>query len=238
MLRLQDLLTRVQGYHPAADLDLVQRCYAFAAKAHDGQLRRSGDPYVVHPLGVASTIAELKLDVASVCAGLLHDCVEDTSATTEELAKLFGPEISFLVEGVTKLGKIPWNTKEERQAENFRKMLLAMARDIRVILIKLADRVDNMRTLDSMPAEKQERIARETMEIYAPLANRLGIQWIKVELEDLSFKYLYPKDYEELTRKVSEYFAGRQEYIDDVAKVLRKELADNEIEAKVLGRPK
>src|SRR3954452_22601210 len=238
MLRLQDLLTRVQGYHPAADLELVQRCYAFAAKAHDGQLRRSGDPYVIHPLGVASTIADLKLDVPSVCAGLLHDCVEDTSATTEEITKEFGAEISFLVDGVTKLGKIPWTNREERQAENFRKMLLAMARDIRVILIKLCDRVDNMRTLDAMPPDKQERIARETMEIYAPLANRLGIQWIKIELEHLSFKYLYPKDYADLNDKLQRYFAERQQYIDDVVQVLRKELADNGIEAEVSGRPK
>jgi GTP diphosphokinase / guanosine-3',5'-bis(diphosphate) 3'-diphosphatase len=238
MLRLQDLLTRVQGYHPAADLDLVQRCYAFAAKAHDGQLRRSGDPYVIHPLGVASTIADLKLDVPSVCAGLLHDCVEDTSATTEEITKEFGGEIAFLVDGVTKLGKIPWTNREERQAENFRKMLLAMARDIRVILIKLADRVDNMRTLDAMPPEKQERIARETMEIYAPLANRLGIQWIKVELEDLSFKYLQPKEYQDLTEKVAAYHKERQKYIDEVSKVLHDELKANGIECNVYGRPK
>jgi GTP pyrophosphokinase len=238
MLRLQDLLTRVQGYHPAADLDLVQRCYAFAAKAHDGQLRRSGDPYVVHPLGVASTIADLKLDVPSVCAGLLHDCVEDTSATTEEITKEFGAEISFLVDGVTKLGKIPWTNREERQAENFRKMLLAMARDIRVILIKLADRVDNMRTLEAMPAEKQERIARETMEIYAPLANRLGIQWIKVELEDLSFKYLQPKEYDDLSEKVTRYHKERQKYIDEVSKILADELTGNGIQCNVYGRPK
>jgi GTP diphosphokinase / guanosine-3',5'-bis(diphosphate) 3'-diphosphatase len=237
-LRLQDLLTKIQGYHPAADLGLVQRVYSFAAKAHDGQLRRSGDPYVVHPLGVAHTIAELKLDVPSVCAGLLHDCVEDTSATTQEITELFGGEISFLVEGVTKLGKIPWNNKEERQAENFRKMLLAMARDIRVILIKLADRVDNMRTLDAMPPEKQERIARETMEIYAPLANRLGIQWIKVELEDLSFKYLYPKEYEELLQKVAKYHQERQKYIDEGTVILKKELIDAGVECEVYGRPK
>src|SRR4051794_14236354 len=237
-LRLQDLLEKVNTYHPAADLELVKRTYEFAAKAHDGQLRRSGDPYVIHPLGVAKTIAELKLDVPSICAGLLHDCVEDTSATTEEITKLFGPEISFLVEGVTKLGKIPWNNKEERQAENFRKMLLAMARDIRVILIKLADRVDNMRTLDAMPPEKQERIARETMEIYAPLANRLGIQWIKVELEDLSFKYLYPKDYEDLVRKVSDYHKERQKYIDEVSDILRSELSEAGVECQVYGRPK
>jgi GTP pyrophosphokinase len=238
MLRLQDLLTRVQGYHPAGDLDLIQRCYAFAAKAHDGQLRRSGDPYVIHPLGVASTIADLKLDVPSVCAGLLHDCVEDTSATTDEITKEFGAEISFLVDGVTKLGKIPWTNREERQAENFRKMLLAMARDIRVILIKLADRVDNMRTLDAMPPEKQERIARETMEIYAPLANRLGIQWIKVELEDLSFKYLQPKEYQDLSEKVTAYHKERQKYIDEVSKVLHDEMLQNGIECNVYGRPK
>src|SRR5881227_2698635 len=223
MMRLNDILSKVQAYHPAADLTLIQRVYEFAAKAHDGQLRRSGDPYVVHPLGVASTIADLKLDVPSVCAGLLHDCVEDTSATIEEITKDLGAEISFLVDGVTKLGKIPWTNREERQAENFRKMLLAMARDIRVILIKLADRIDNMRTLDAMPAEKQERIARETMEIYAPLANRLGIQWIKVELEDLSFKYLYSKEYAELSDRVAKYHQERQKYIVEVSIILRDE---------------
>ena len=149
----------------------------------------------MHPVGVARIISELRLDVPSVCAGLLHDCVEDTSATAEDIGRLFGTEIQFLVEGVTKLGQIPWTTREERQAENFRKMLLAMARDIRVILIKLADRVDNMRTLAHMPRDKQERISRETREIYAPLANRLGIQWMKAELEDLAFRYLEPDDY-------------------------------------------
>ncbi len=238
MLRLQDILHKVSDYNPSADVAIIQRAYDFAAKAHDGQLRRSGDPFVVHPLGVASTIADLKLDVPSVCAGLLHDCVEDTSATTEELSKVFGSEVAFLVDGVTKLGKIAWNTREERQAENFRKMLLAMARDIRVILIKLADRVDNMRTLDSMPAEKQERIAQETMDIYAPLANRLGIQWVKIELEDLSFKYLFRKDYDDLIGKVSKYHKERQKYIDDVTKTLKTELHQANIECEVKGRPK
>src|SRR6516165_1727550 len=190
MIRLQDIVEKVHGYHPAADADLVKKAYVFAAKAHDGQMRKSGDPYVVHPLSVASIIADLRLDVPSVCAGLLHDCVEDTSATIDELQQIFSPEVAFLVDGVTKLGKIAWTTREERQAENFRKMLLAMARDIRVILIKLADRVDNMRTLSHMPRDKQERISRETMDIYSPLANRLGIQWMKIELEDLAFKYL------------------------------------------------
>jgi GTP pyrophosphokinase len=236
--RLQELLEQVKGYHPAADLDLIARTFTFAERAHDGQLRRSGEPYVVHPLGVARTIAELKLDVPSICAGLLHDCVEDTSATTEQITREFGTEIAFLVEGVTKLGKIPWNNKEERQAENFRKMLLAMARDIRVILIKLADRIDNMRTLEAMPAEKQERIARETMEIYAPLANRLGIQWVKVELEDLSFKYLFPQDHAALSARVSEFHRERQRYIDDVVDVIKKELSDAGIECQVYGRIK
>ncbi|MCS6912786.1 MAG: bifunctional (p)ppGpp synthetase/guanosine-3',5'-bis(diphosphate) 3'-pyrophosphohydrolase [Myxococcales bacterium] len=239
MISVEDIVAKVQSYHPTGDLELIRRAYAFAARAHDGQRRRSGDPYVVHPLGVASTIADLRLDISSVCAGLLHDCVEDTSATTEDISKLFGTEIAFLVEGVTKLGKVPWNTREERQAENFRKMLLAMARDIRVILIKLCDRLDNMRTLDSMPPDKQERIARETMEIYAPLANRLGIQWIRVELEDLSFRYLYPREYAELNDKLQRYFAGRQQYIDEVVKILRAELVDNGIEViDVYGRPK
>ena len=192
----------------------------------------------MQPLSVAHVITEVKLDADSVCAGLLHDCVEDTSATVEEISKLFGTEVGFLVEGVTKLGKVPWHTKEERQAENFRKMLLAMARDIRVILIKLCDRVDNMRTLGAMPADKQERIARETIEIYAPLANRLGIQWIKVELEDLSFKYLYPKEYADIHEKLTTYFAGRQQYIEEVMEILRTELKENEIDGRVSGRPK
>ena len=238
MLQITDIVDRVLGYHPQADVDLIRRCYEFAAKAHDGQRRRSGDPYGVHPLGVAGLISELKLDVPSICAGLLHDAVEDTSATTAELERLFGPEIAFLVEGVTKLGKIPWQNREERQAENFRKMLLAMARDIRVILIKLADRTDNMRTLASMSPEKQERIARETMEIYAPLANRLGIQWVKVELEDLSFKYLYPEDFADLSTKLEDYHRERQKYIVDVNVILEKELEAAGVEATVYGRPK
>ena len=225
-------------YDPGADVQMVQRCYEFAAERHAGQRRRSGEPYVVHPLGVARTITELRLDVASVCAGLLHDCVEDTSATAEDIGRLFGTEIQFLVDGVTKLGQIPWTTREERQAENFRKMLLAMARDIRVILIKLADRVDNMRTLQHMPREKQERIARETREIYAPLANRLGIQWMKVELEDLSFRYLEPDDFEHLTSRMADTSDARTGYIEEVNDKLRKALTENEITAQISGRAK
>jgi GTP pyrophosphokinase len=238
MIRLQDIVDKVQTYNSGADLDVIKKAYVFAAKAHDGQLRKSGDPYVVHPLGVASIIADLKLDVPSLCAGLLHDCVEDTSATPEELGRLFGSEIAFLVEGVTKLGQIPWNTREERQAENFRKMLLAMARDIRVILIKLADRIDNMRTLAHMPPDKQERIARETMDIYAPLANRLGIQWIKCELEDLAFRYLYPSDWASLETRLAENERERRRYLDDVAKIINKEMEGGGIECEVIGRVK
>ena len=238
MLSPQELLTRVSAYQPSADLELIKRAYSFAENAHQGQLRKSGDPYLIHPLTVAEIIAELRLDVGCICAGLLHDCVEDTSATVDDISKLFGSDVALLVEGVTKLGKVRWQTREEHQAENFRKMLLAMARDIRVILIKLCDRLDNMRTLGAMAPEKQERIARETMEIYAPLAHRLGIQWIKAELEDLSFKYLYPKEFTDLSDKLHTYFANRQQYIDEVAQVLRDELSKSEISATVSGRPK
>jgi len=235
---VQQICAQVRAYDPAADTALVERCYEFASERHAGQKRRSGDPYVVHPVGVARIISELRLDVPSVCAGLLHDCVEDTSATAEDIGRLFGTEIQFLVEGVTKLGQIPWTTREERQAENFRKMLLAMARDIRVILIKLADRVDNMRTLAFMPRDKQERIARETMEIYAPLANRLGIQWMKIELEDLAFKYLEPDDYKGLVTRLAETAGSREAYIAEVCDRLRAALATAEITAQVSGRAK
>ncbi len=238
MIRLSDILGKVESYHPAADLDLIKKAYVFAAKAHDGQMRKSGDPYVVHPLSVASIIADLRLDVPSVCAGLLHDCVEDTSATVDELQQIFSPEVAFLVDGVTKLGKIAWTTREERQAENFRKMLLAMARDIRVILVKLCDRLDNMRTLDHMPPEKQERIARETMDIYAPLANRLGIMWIKCELEDLSFRYLYPVEFEQLRAQVSRTEKERQKYIEEVEKLIHAEMNDGGVPCEVKGRAK
>ncbi len=237
-MSLQQILTGIAGYDPNADLDLVRRAYDFASRAHEGQTRRSGDPYVTHPLSVAEIIAELKLDIASVCAGLLHDCVEDTSATVEQLTTLFGKEIAFLVDGVTKLGKLPWSTKEEQQAENFRKMLLAMARDIRVILVKLCDRLDNMRSLHHLPVEKQERIAAETMQIYAPLANRLGIAWIKVELEDLAFKYLQPGEYEQLAQEVQKTLAERQEYITTVEKLIAKEMQDHGVPCEVVGRAK
>ncbi|HEY5945428.1 MAG TPA: bifunctional (p)ppGpp synthetase/guanosine-3',5'-bis(diphosphate) 3'-pyrophosphohydrolase, partial [Kofleriaceae bacterium] len=238
MHQLDQILSEVAGYHPSADVGLIRRAYQFAAQAHDGQTRKSGDPYVTHPLAVAQVIAELKLDVASVCAGLLHDCVEDTSATVEQLSEQFGKEVAFLVDGVTKLGKLPYSTREEQQAENFRKMLLAMARDIRVILVKLCDRLDNMRSLNHLPPEKQERIAAETMQIYAPLANRLGIQWIKVELEDLAFKYLYPGEYEQLAQEIAKTRAERLDYIHHVEKLIQKDMSENGVPCEVYGRAK
>ncbi len=238
MLSSQELVGRVQSYHPNADAALIERAYQFANKAHNGQTRKSGDPYFVHPSNVAGIIAELKLDTASVCAGLLHDCVEDTLATVDDLEREFGEEVAFLVDGVTKLSKINFISREDRQAENFRKMVVAMARDIRVLLVKLCDRLDNMRTLDFMKAEAQDRIARETMEIYAPLANRLGIARVKSELEDLAFKYLDPEAYQALVDKIKKSAPEREKYIADVCKILSQKLAKQGFAAEVTGRAK
>jgi GTP pyrophosphokinase len=203
MLQAEQLIDRVRGYQPSVDSELIQRAYDYSFKMHAGQTRKSGQPYIVHPVSVAGILADLRLDAASVCAGLLHDVVEDTLVTTDELTREFGPEVAELVEGVTKLSKINFTSHEDHQAENFRKMVVAMARDIRVLLIKLCDRLDNMRTLEHVSRESQERIARETLEIYAPLANRLGIQAFKSELEDLSFRYLEPDAYAELVAQMT-----------------------------------
>ena len=238
MVTIDEICASVLRHTPHADLDLLRRCHAFAAESHQGQLRRSGDPYLVHPMGVAKIIADLNLDVPSICAGILHDCVEDTSATSEDLRTRFGEEIQKIVDGVTKLGQIPWTTREERQAENFRKMLLAMARDIRVILVKLADRVDNMRTLQYVSRDKQERVARETREIYAPIANRLGLQWMKVELEDLAFQYLEPQEWNDLRGQMEGTETQRAAYIREVCAKLSEVLAENDIKGEVSGRAK
>ncbi|HVO19592.1 MAG TPA: bifunctional (p)ppGpp synthetase/guanosine-3',5'-bis(diphosphate) 3'-pyrophosphohydrolase [Anaeromyxobacter sp.] len=239
MLRLNDILDRVSGYHPDPDLDLIKKAYVYSAKVHQGQLRRSGEPYLIHPLEVAGLLAELKLDEASVVTGLLHDTIEDTLATAEEIAELFGPEIAELVDGVTKLSQFSAaNTQEEKQAENFRKMVVAMAKDIRVLLVKLADRTHNMRTLDAMKPESQERIARETLDIYAPLANRLGIQWIKNELEELSFKYLRPDDYLGLAAKVAAQAKEKERFVAEVVEIIRGKLAESQLTADVSGRIK
>jgi GTP diphosphokinase / guanosine-3',5'-bis(diphosphate) 3'-diphosphatase len=236
---LNDILDRVATYHPDPDLDLIKKAYVYSAKVHTGQIRKSGEPYLVHPLEVAGLLAELKLDEASIVTGLLHDTIEDTLATKADLAELFGPEIADLVDGVTKLSQFsPANTQEEKQAENFRKMVVAMARDIRVLLVKLADRTHNMRTLDHMKPDAQERIARETLDIYAPLANRLGIQWIKSELEDLSFKYLRAEEHDELAKQIEERARESQGFVAEVTALIQKKLEDSTVKADVSGRVK
>jgi guanosine-3',5'-bis(diphosphate) 3'-pyrophosphohydrolase len=238
MLQVEQLIERVKAYQPSVDAGLIQHAYDYSFRMHAGQTRKSGEPYIVHPIGVAGIIADLRLDAASVCAGLLHDVVEDTLATTEQLTKEFGTEVAELVDGVTKLSKINFTSQEDRQAENFRKMVVAMARDIRVLLIKLCDRLDNMRTLGAMNREQQERIARETLEIYAPLANRLGIQAFKSELEDLSFKYLEPEAQAELVAQLTKTKRERDKYIQEVCKTLSSRLAEQGFAAEVTGRAK
>jgi guanosine-3',5'-bis(diphosphate) 3'-pyrophosphohydrolase len=238
MLQAEQLIERVKAYQPAVDSELIQRAYDYSYRMHAGQTRKSGQPYIVHPVSVAGILADLRLDAASVCAGLLHDVVEDTLATPDQVAREFGPEVAELVEGVTKLSKINFTSREDHQAENFRKMVVAMARDIRVLLIKLCDRLDNMRTLEHMGHESQERIARETLEIYAPLANRLGIQAFKSELEDLSFKYLEPEAYSELVQQLKKNKRERDKYIAEVCKTLSQRLADQGFAAEVTGRAK
>ena len=203
MLRFNDILEQHLAYNPNADIDLLRKAYVFSAKVHMGQVRLSGEPYLIHPMEVAGLIIQLKLDTASVATGLLHDAVEDTLASLEEIRDGFGDEIAQLVDGLTKISKMPIRSSEDNQAENFRKMILAMVKDIRVILIKLADRLHNMRTLQYHSPEKQKEIAQETIDIYAPLAHRLGIDWIKVELEDLAFRYLQSDLYEEIKRKMA-----------------------------------
>ncbi len=235
---LQDLVARVTAYHPEADEALLTKAFEFGRRYHDGQVRKSGEPYFVHPVAVAKIIAELRLDSASLCAALLHDTVEDTPASLDDVGREFGEEVAFLVDGVTKLSKFNFTSKEDRQAESFRKMLLHMARDIRVLLVKLADRLDNMRTLDHMKPEAQERIARETLEIYAPLSNRLGISWMKSELEDLSFKHTEPEGYAEVQRRVADLVRQREGYIERSRALLQSRLAEAGFHAEVHGRVK
>jgi GTP pyrophosphokinase len=229
MIRFETLLEKVRGYSPEADLELLRRAYVFSALEHKGQVRHSGEPYLVHPLEVADFLADMKLDVVAVAAGLLHDVVEDTLTTPERIAELFGPEIAHVVEGVTKIGAIPFSSSEERQAENFRKMLLAMVDDIRVILVKLADRLHNMRTLQHLPEERRLKVAQETLDIYAPIANRLGMSKVKNELEELSFKYLEPKAYEALRAKVEAKRKTAEAVIDDLTKTTRTKLQEAQI---------
>nr|WP_245523082.1 bifunctional (p)ppGpp synthetase/guanosine-3',5'-bis(diphosphate) 3'-pyrophosphohydrolase [Thermodesulfatator indicus] len=238
VVRLSDILDQIQSYLPGADTRLVEKAYVFAAKAHAGQVRRSGEPYLAHPLSVAYILARMKLDLPTIAAGLLHDTVEDTDVTIEDIKKHFGPVVAEIVDGVTKIAHLSARSKVHKQAENFRKMLLAMAEDLRVILVKLADRLHNMKTLEFMPDHKRKRIAQETLDIYAPLASRLGIDWLKQELEDLSFMYLYPEEYKTLREEVEKVVAARQDFIDEIKKVIKEKLDEEGIEAKVLGRRK
>ncbi len=232
------LLDRVRSYQPEADLSLLRKAYDFSAKAHEGQKRRSGEPYVQHPVAVAGVLTLLKTDVAAVVAGLLHDTLEDTVATPAELEREFGKEVVHLVDGVTKIGKITFRSYEEKQAENFRKMVLSMADDIRVVIIKLADRLHNMRTLEHLSEAKRQEIAQETLEIYAPLANRIGIGWVKNELEDLCLKHLKPDVYEMLRVRVAKRDEDREQYIKEVRDLVEKALADVGLAGTVYGRPK
>src|SRR3989338_2756138 len=202
MIRFEDLLEKVRAYSPDTDVELLRRAYVFSAFEHRGQVRRSGEPYLIHPLAVADVLADMKLDVVAIAAGLLHDVVEDTLTTIERIRELFGPEVAHVVEGVTKISAIPFSSSEERQAENFRKMLLAMVDDIRVILVKLADRLHNMRTLHHLPEERRTKVAKETLDIYAPIANRLGMSKVKNKLEELAFRHLEPAAYQALRAEV------------------------------------
>ena len=225
-------------YQPGADVDQLRQAYQFSSAVHDGQKRLSGEPYVIHPVAVAGVLADLKLDVPSIIGGLLHDTVEDTLATLPEIEEAFGDEVAALVDGVTKLSRVNFTSHEEKQAENFRKMIMAMAKDIRVVLIKLADRTHNMRTLQHLAPEKQQRIAQETLDIYAPIAHRLGIYWIKSELEDLALKHLRPEIYARLKGDVAQKKKHREKYTNDVISRLSKALAEEGIDGEVSGRPK
>ena len=235
----KELINSVLKYHPSTDISIIEKAYKVASEAHEGQKRKSGEPYIIHPLCVAIILADLELDKETIVAGLLHDAVEDTWMTYEEVEKEFGSEVALLVDGVTKLGQLSYSAdKVEVQAENLRKMFLAMAKDIRVILIKLADRLHNMRTLQYMRPEKQQEKARETMDIYAPIAMRLGISKIKVELDDLSLKYLKPDVYYDLVHKVALRKSEREQFVGAIVKEVKKHMDDANIKAQVDGRVK
>ncbi len=221
---LEELKEKILAYYPAADIKLVEKAYYFSEAAHEGQIRRSGEPYISHPLSVAGILADLKLDLDSIITGLLHDTVEDTHATIEDIRREFGDTVAALVDGVTKISKMQFKTSTERQGENIRKMIVAMGKDVRVILVKLTDRLHNMRTLNHMPYEKQARIAQETLEIYCPLASRMGISSLKTELEDLSFRFLRPDMFYQLKQKVEKREKDQANYIDNVQHMIMKEL--------------
>ena len=235
---LQEILDKIKEYAPNTDTTLVEKAYYLAKSAHEGVLRKSGEPYIIHPIAVANILVDMQLDIETISAGLLHDVIEDTDYTYDDIKEMFSKEIADLVDGVTKLGQIKYQSKEETQAENLRKMFLAMAKDIRVILIKLADRLHNMRTLKYMPEEKAKYKAKETLEIYGGIANRLGISKIKWELEDLALRYIDPDGYYDLVDKVSMKRSKREEYINKIVKLLQVKFNEVNIDCEVYGRPK
>jgi GTP diphosphokinase / guanosine-3',5'-bis(diphosphate) 3'-diphosphatase len=236
--QLETLIDEIPKYQPGADLEVLQRAYRFSERSHRGQQRASGEPYVSHPLQVARLLVDFKMDVTTVTAGLLHDVLEDTSTTKADLEAEFGKEIAELVDGVTKIGKLAFSSREERQAENFRKMLVAMARDLRVLMIKLADRLHNMRTLDYLAPDKARKIAHETLDIYAPLAHRLGMAKVKAELEDLALRAMSPDVYIDLQKRVAKRRLEREVDINQVIAIIERKLSEVGIESQIRGRPK
>jgi len=238
MRRIEEIIEGFKKYGQEEDVALISRAYVFSARVHRDQLRSSGEPYLSHPLEVAHTLMTLKMDAVSIAVGLLHDTLEDTYAEDDQIEGLFGKEVLFLVQGLTKISKIKFSSREEKEAENFRKMILAMTKDLRIILVKLADRDHNIKTLEFVSRERQKRIAKETLEIYAPIAHRLGIQLIKRDLEDFSFRFLYPEAYRDIEEKVSDSYEARCEYINDVLGVVKEEISKNKISFALMGRPK
>src|SRR5450432_4099533 len=238
LTKFRDLMKRMQENRPQDDLTIVKKAYDYSLKHHEGQTRASGEPYLVHPLEVALVLAEMKMDPVAVAAGLLHDSVEDTSVTIVDIRKEFGEQVAHIVEGVTKISAIDFATREEQQAENLRKMMLAMVDDIRVVLIKLADRLHNMRTLEHLAADRQEKIARETLEIYAPIAHRLGMGKIRGELEDLAFQYVDPISYNQVKDAIESRRKEGEAFMAQIQGVIETKLKENNIEAVVDGRIK
>lgn len=238
MLTIDNVINKVLQYRPNANVELIRKAYIFSREAHCAQKRKEGIPYIYHPLAVADILANMKLDSTTIAAGLLHDTVEDAEMKLEDISEMFNPDVAFLVDAVTKLSKLQFSDVEDVQAESFRKMFLAMSKDIRVILIKFADRLHNMRTIEFLPPEKQKRIAKETLDIYAPLANRLGIGWMRIEFEDLAFKVLNPEEYEDLEKKVAKRKEDQQAYIDNIIKILSDKFTELNIPFKIFGRVK
>jgi guanosine-3',5'-bis(diphosphate) 3'-pyrophosphohydrolase len=238
MRRINDILDKVQSYLSLSEIGMIEKAYIFSASVHQGQIRLSGEPYLTHPMEVCGILADMKLDAATLVTGLLHDTVEDTLTTLEQIEEAFGKEVAFLVDGLTKISKITLGNQEERQAENFRKMILAMSSDIRILLIRLADRIHNMRTLEFQTPDRQRYISKESLDLYAPLANRLGINWMKMELEDLSFRYLDFDAYNELAKRIVKKKEKREKYAEEVRTIIRQEMERFGIRGEVEGRAK